>query len=74
MGHSTAPQMQYNLNELVTEHEGLEQIAVPFTKKEIDNVVKHMPVDKSTRPRWFQWDVLQEMLAYHQRRHLPIMQ
>jgi len=45
--------MQYNINDLVIEHEGLEQIVAPFSKEEIDNVVKHMPVDKAPGPDGF---------------------
>ena len=45
--------MQYNINDLVIEHEGLEQIVTPFSKEEIDNVVKHMPVDKAPGPDGF---------------------
>ena len=67
MGHSTNPQMQYNINDLVIEHEGLEQIVAPFSKEEIDNVVKHMPVDKAPGPDGFNgmffkkcWHIIKE--------------
>ena len=67
MGHSTNPQMQYNINDLVIEHEGLEQIVALFSKEEIDNVVKHMPVDKAPGPDAFNgmffkkcWHIIKE--------------
>jgi len=67
MGHSTNPQMQYNINDLVIDHEGLEQIVAPFSKEEIDNVVKHMPVDKAPGPDGFNgmffkkcWHIIKE--------------
>jgi hypothetical protein len=33
----------------------LEELSVPFTEKEIDLVVKHMPVDKAPGPDGFNW-------------------
>ena len=55
MGKTTNPQMHYNLLEIVRQFEGhgLEHISNPFAKEEIDNVVRHMPVDKAPRPDGF---------------------
>jgi hypothetical protein len=53
MGSSISPEMQYNLDDLVLNHEGLDQISAPFTKEEIDNVVKQMPTDKAPGPDGF---------------------
>jgi hypothetical protein len=50
MGSTINPEMQYNLEDLVLNHEGLDQISAPFTKEEIDNVVKQMPADKAPGP------------------------
>ena len=76
MGKTTNPQMHYNLLEVVRQFEGhgLEHISNPFTKEEIDNVVRHMPVDKAPRPDGFNGLFFKKMLAYHQRRHIPIVQ
>jgi hypothetical protein len=30
--------------------EGLEELTVPFTKKEMDDVIKHMPADRAPGP------------------------
>jgi hypothetical protein len=55
MGSSNNPEMQYNLEELVRNHEGLDQVSAPFSKEEIDNVVRQMPVDKAPGPDGFNW-------------------
>jgi len=67
MGNSINPEMQYNLDDLVVNHEGLDQISAPFTKEEIDNVVKQMPVDKAPGPDSFNgmffkkcWHIIRE--------------
>lgn len=67
MGYSTNQQMQYNMDDLVTEHEGLDQIATPFSGEEIDSVVKNMPLDKAPGPDGFNgmffkkcWHIIKE--------------
>ena len=59
--------MQYNINDLVIEHEGLGQIVAPFSKEEIDNIVIHMPVDTAPGPDGFNgmffkkcWHIIKE--------------
>jgi Holliday junction resolvase RusA-like endonuclease len=47
LGCSTQIQMHFNLHELV-HHHNLEQIEPPFTKEDIDNVIKNCP---QTKPR-----------------------
>lgn len=42
--------MIFNLNDFIQEFEGLEQLEVPFTKEEIDEIVSKLPNDKSPRP------------------------
>jgi Holliday junction resolvase RusA-like endonuclease len=45
-GCSTQIQMHFNLHELV-QHHNLEKIEAPFTKEDIDNVIKKLPSDKA---------------------------
>jgi hypothetical protein len=45
--------MQFDLASLITPTPGLEELSVPFTKEEIDEVVKHMPPDKAPGPDGF---------------------
>jgi hypothetical protein len=53
MGITIKPEMQYNLDDMVLNHEGLDQISAPFTKDETNNVVKQMPTDKAHGPDGF---------------------
>jgi hypothetical protein len=52
LGCSTQPQMHFNLQELVQQH-NLQQIEAPFTKEGIDNLVKKLPSNKATGPDGF---------------------
>jgi hypothetical protein len=45
--------MLYNLDEIVSTHNSLEFISIPFTKEEIDNAVQNMPIDKAPGPDGF---------------------
>ena len=74
MGNSINPEMQYNLDDLVVNHEGLDQISAPFTKEEIDNVVKQMLVDKALGPDGFNGMFFKKMLAHHQRGYISALQ
>jgi hypothetical protein len=40
----------FNLNELFTPLEGLQNISVPFSKEEIDKVIQKIPIDKAPGP------------------------
>ena len=53
LGESCARPMLFNLDQLITPTEGLEELSVPFTTDEIDEVVKHMPTDKAPGPDGF---------------------
>jgi hypothetical protein len=53
LGSCSTPQMQFDLASLITPTPGLEELSVPFTKEEIDEVVKHMPPDKAPGPGGF---------------------
>ena len=45
--------MGFDLSSLITPVEGLDNLTRPFEKDEMDNVVKHMPVDKALGPGGF---------------------
>ena len=47
MGSSRGIVMGFNLSSFITHVEGLDNLTRPFEKDEMDNVVKHMPVDKA---------------------------
>jgi hypothetical protein len=53
LGSCSTPQMQFDLASLITPTPGLEELSAPFTKEEIDEVVKHMPPDKAPGPDGF---------------------
>jgi hypothetical protein len=52
LGCSTQPQMHFTLQQLVQERD-LQSIVEPFTKQDIDMIVKTMPVDKAPGPDGF---------------------
>jgi hypothetical protein len=45
--------MAFNLEELISPIEGLGELSSPFTHSKIDEVVRHMPLDKSLGPDGF---------------------
>jgi hypothetical protein len=45
--------MEFDLASLITPIPGLEELTVPFTRQEIDDVIKYMPVDKAPGPDGF---------------------
>jgi hypothetical protein len=65
MGHTTEPNMLYNLDEIVSTHNSLEFISIPFTKEEIDNAVQNMPIDKAPGPDGFNGMFFKKMLAHY---------
>jgi G3E family GTPase len=69
---SNHTQMVFNLQELIQEQD-LQNITTPFTKEDIDDVIKEMPSDKAPGPDGFSGTFIKKMLAYHQRRFLQPM-
>ena len=55
IGTSDNPSMQFDLNSLITPNANIDfaSLEVPFTKEEMDAIVKEMPSDKSPRPDGF---------------------
>lgn len=53
MSKTEDPEMLFNLQDLVKTHENLGWLADPFTREEIDRIIKRMPNDKAPRPDGF---------------------
>jgi hypothetical protein len=67
LGTCSTPQMKFDLSELITPIPGLEELTTPFTKQEIDDVIKFMPADKAPGPDGFSgiflkscWSIIKE--------------
>jgi hypothetical protein len=50
MGTSEGIDMQFDLGRIINPVEGLDSLTVPFTKKEMDEVIMSMPVDRAPGP------------------------
>ena len=53
MGSSSKPQMRYNLSNMLRSQVDFDSVTIPFTHKEIDDVVKDMPPDRAPGPDGF---------------------
>jgi hypothetical protein len=53
MGQSRGINMGFDLAQLLQPVEGLEDLTKPFSKEEMDLVIKHMPADKALGPDGF---------------------
>jgi exonuclease III len=53
MGVSHSPSIPFDLENLITRVPGLDDLSVPFTKQEIDKVIKMIPADKAPGPDGF---------------------
>jgi hypothetical protein len=53
MGHTSSPSMLFDLSSMFTTVDGLDLLVSPFQAKEIDAIVKLMPVDKAPGPDSF---------------------
>jgi hypothetical protein len=52
LGCSVQTHMFFNIQDLVQQHD-LHHIETPFTREDIDNVVKRLPTDKAPGPDGF---------------------
>lgn len=60
LGTSESVTMLFDLNELLQVHENLDCLHQPFTKEEIDEVIKDMPTHKSPGPDGFNIDFVKK--------------
>lgn len=67
LGQSNHCNMLFNLPQIIKKVQGLEELTVPFTKEEIDKVVKEMPSDRAPGPDGFNgcflkscWHIIKE--------------
>jgi hypothetical protein len=67
LGTCSTPTMQFDLEDLIEPTPGLQELSIPFTKEEIDIVVKSMPADKAPGPDGFNgqflkacWSIIKE--------------
>jgi hypothetical protein len=67
LGSTVQPQMHFNLQDLITEHD-LQHLNAPFTKEDIDLIIKNLSLVPG--PDGFNGTFLKKMLAHYKRRHL----
>jgi hypothetical protein len=67
LGTCTSLAMHLDLPTLITPTSGLEELSLPFTKNEIDEVIRTMPADKAPGPDGFNghflktcWNIIKE--------------
>ncbi|XP_071678962.1 uncharacterized protein [Lolium perenne] len=53
MGHSEPISMQFELSRILQKVDGLDDLTRPFESKEMDDVIKEMPVDRAPGPDGF---------------------
>nr|XP_045089732.1 uncharacterized protein LOC123497389 [Aegilops tauschii subsp. strangulata] len=53
LGSASHHEMKFDLDRIIKKVDGLEELTVPFTTDEIDNVIKLMPADRALGPDGF---------------------
>lgn len=53
LGACSVPTMKFNLPAIIKKIDGLEALTIPFTRKEIDEVVRSMPTNRAPGPDGF---------------------
>ena len=53
LGSASHHDMKFNLDRIIKKVDGLDELTVPFTTEEIDNVIKLMPADRAPGPDGF---------------------
>jgi hypothetical protein len=67
MGISVQPRMQFNLSSLISLYVNMDSLISPFLTGEIDNIIRHLPLDKAPSPDGFNgsfskkcWSIIKE--------------
>lgn len=60
LGTTEKPTMHFQLQELLQQHDDLKFLEEPFSHEEIDEVIKHLPSDKSPGQDGFNGDFLKK--------------
>ena len=53
VGHAQGIHMGFDLENLLARVDGLEDLSKPFSEDEVDEVIKHLPLDRAPGPDGF---------------------